>query len=160
MESYILFLFQLVELTGMYDDIQDRIWEIEKVNIMSLAKRVFVHIWTDFFQSWRNNLIFHGVRYDDPNHEEDPNRTEEKVRTIIRLDLQLSREIPILRAYRSRNGPLVKGTHPILGKEFLSARVERATRAGCAKLYYNLKEGSYYMYFQCLSKTTTTERRC
>ena len=39
----------------MYDDIQDRIWEIEK--------------------SWRNNLLFHGIRYDDPNTEEDPNRT-------------------------------------------------------------------------------------
>ena len=79
----------------MYDDVQDRIWEMEK--------------------SWRNNLIFHGVRYDDPNVEEDPNRTEEKVRTVIKVDLQLSRDIPILRAYRIRNGPLVKGTHPILG---------------------------------------------
>ena len=86
---------QLSELTGMYDDIQDRIWEMEK--------------------SWRNNLIFHGVRYDDPNVEEDPNRTEEKVRTVIKVDLQISRDIPILRAYRIRNGPLVKGTHPILG---------------------------------------------
>lgn len=79
----------------MYDDIQDRIWEIEK--------------------SWRNNLVFHGIRYDDPNVEEDPNRTEEKVRTVIRVDLQLSREIPILRAHRIKSGPLVKGTHPILG---------------------------------------------
>ena len=79
----------------MYDDIQDRIWEIEK--------------------SWRNNLLFHGIRYDDTNVEEDPNRTEEKVRTVIRVDLQLSRDIPILRAHRIKNGPLVKGTHPILG---------------------------------------------
>ena len=87
---------QLSELTSMYDDIQDRIWEIEK--------------------SWRNNLMFHGIRYDDPSVEEDPNRTEEKIRTVIRVDLQLSRDIPILRAHRIRNGPLVKGTHPILGK--------------------------------------------
>ena len=34
---------------------------------------------------------------------------------VIRLDLQLSRDIPILRATRIKNGPLVKGTHPILG---------------------------------------------
>ena len=79
----------------MYDDIQDRIWEIEK--------------------SWRNNLIFHGIRYDDPSVEEDPNRTEEKIKTVIRVDLQLSRDIPILRAHRIKTGPLVKGTHPILG---------------------------------------------
>ena len=83
----------------MYDDIQDRIWEIEK--------------------SWRNNLMFHGIRYDDPSVEEDPNRTEEKIRTVIRVDLQLSRDIPILRAHRIRNGPLVKGTHPILGNLIL-----------------------------------------
>ena len=38
---------------------QDRIWEIEK--------------------SWRNNLVFHGILYDDPNVDEPPHRTEEKV---------------------------------------------------------------------------------
>ena len=53
----------------MYDDIQDRIWEIEK--------------------SWRNNLLFHGIRYDDPNTEEDPNRTGRVLSssdTILRLN--------------------------------------------------------------------------
>jgi len=85
---------KLTDLTGMYDDIQDRIWEIEK--------------------SWRNNLLFRGIRYDDPNTEEDPNRTGEEVRTVIRVDLQLSRDIPILRAHRIKNGPRIHGTHPIL----------------------------------------------
>jgi hypothetical protein len=71
---------------------------------------------SSFLQSWRNNLVFHGIRYDDPNVDEDPNRTVEKIRTVIRVDLQLSRDIPVLRAHRIRSGPLVKGTHPIQGK--------------------------------------------
>ena len=62
-------MFQMVDLTSMYDDIQDRIWEIEK--------------------SWRNNLLFNGIRYDDSNVEEDPNRTEEKVRTVIRHNIYI-----------------------------------------------------------------------
>ena len=62
-------MFQMVDLTSMYDDIQDRIWEIEK--------------------SWRNNLLFNGIRYDDSNVEEDPNRTEEKVRTVIRHSIYI-----------------------------------------------------------------------
>ena len=64
-------MFQMVDLTSMYDDIQDRIWEIEK--------------------SWRNNLLFNGIRYDDSNVEEDPNRTEEKVRTVIRHNIYIRR---------------------------------------------------------------------
>ena len=35
---------------------------------------------------------------------------------MIRVDLQISRDIPILRACRIKNGPQVKKTHPILGK--------------------------------------------
>ena len=54
----------------MYDDIQDRIWEIEK--------------------SWRNNLLFHGIRYDDPNTEEDPNRTG---RVLSKRDRNLSQNL-------------------------------------------------------------------
>lgn len=123
------FLQQLTDLTGMYDDIQDRIWEIEK--------------------SWRNNLIFHGIRYDDPNVEEDPNRTEEKVRTVIRVDLQLSREIPILRAHRIKNGPLVKGTHPILGI-FLCTLAFKTRKPRVHKSDF----------FQCLSKIITIARKC
>ena len=67
------------------------------------------------FQSWRNNLVFHGITYDDPQFEEDAQQTEEKIREVIRVDLQISREISISRAQRIKTGPLVRGTHPILG---------------------------------------------
>ena len=53
------------------------------------------------------DVIYHFLRK--------PTNTEEKVRTVIRVDLQLSRDIPILRAHRIKNGPRIHGTHPILG---------------------------------------------
>ena len=48
--------------------------------------------------------------------QEDQPLTEDKVREVIRVDLQITRDIPILRAQRQRSGPQVKGTHPILGQ--------------------------------------------
>ena len=69
-----------------------------------------------YFQSWRNNLTFHGIRYDDKSFEEDPKRTEDKIREVIKIDLQMTRDIPILRAVRIKNRPMVKKTHPILGQ--------------------------------------------
>ena len=107
--------------------LQDRIWEIEK--------------------SWRNNLVFHGILYDDANIDEPAHRTEEKVmcsntvayhlvclcinfftnfidrcryfnalqvRKVIKVDLQMSREIHIIRAQRITTGPQIRGTHPIV----------------------------------------------
>jgi len=60
--------------------------------------------------------MFHGIRYDDKSFEEDPKRTEEKIKEVIKIDLQMTRDIPILRALRIKNGPMVKKTHPILGR--------------------------------------------
>ena len=60
--------------------------------------------------------MFHGITYDpDMMEQEDHSLTEDKVREVIRVDLQITRDIPILRAQRQRSGPQVKGTHPILG---------------------------------------------
>ena len=102
----------------------------------------------NWFQSWRNNLVFHGIPPDPSGcEEEDSGQTEDKVREVIRIDLQISRyvlglryceishficevyicttlncfcrDIPILRAQRIRSGPQIKGTQPILGKTWL-----------------------------------------
>lgn len=62
-------------------------------------------------------MVFHGITYDPDMMElEDPSLTEDKVREVIKVDLQISRDIQIIRAQRIRSGPQVKGTHPILGR--------------------------------------------
>ena len=51
-------------------------------------------------------------------------KTEDKVREVIRVDLQISRDIPILRAQRIKSGPQVRGTHPILGQYYNVEKIQ------------------------------------
>ena len=50
---------KLETLTLAYNDIQDRLYEIDK--------------------SWKNNLIFYGIPIDSNQEDEDPYATEDKV---------------------------------------------------------------------------------
>ena len=77
-----------------YNDIQDRLYEIDK--------------------SWKNNLIFYGIPLESNSVEdEDPFVTEEKVRELIKRKLRITREIPFNRVSRVFHGPEFRGQKPV-----------------------------------------------
>ena len=81
-------------LVGAYNDIQDRLYEIDK--------------------SWKNNLIFYGIPMETNNSDyEDPYTTEEKIRGIIKRKLRISREMHLNRVTRIVHGPEFRGQKPI-----------------------------------------------
>ena len=81
-------------LVGAYNDIQDRLYEIDK--------------------SWKNNLIFYGIPMETNNSDyEDPFTTEEKIRGIIKRKLRISREMHLNRVTRIVHGPEFRGQKPI-----------------------------------------------
>ena len=81
-------------LVGAYNDIQDRLYEIDK--------------------SWKNNLIFYGIPMESNNTDyEDPYTTEEKIRGIIKRKLRISREMHLNRVTRIVHGPEFRGQKPI-----------------------------------------------
>ena len=73
------------------EEIQDKLWELDK--------------------SWRNNLVFYGLRGLADN--DSPQAIEDKVRDIISRNMQIRRDIPILRVKRAWNGPDVRGSKPV-----------------------------------------------
>lgn len=90
---------QLTELMGVYDDLQDRLYEIDR--------------------SWQNNLIFYGVKpdYSSAGNQaiyESQECIEQKVKAILRNNLNIGREIPIQRAQRIYNGSDVRGFKPVV----------------------------------------------
>lgn len=80
------------DLTAAYNDIQDRLYEIDK--------------------SWKNNLVVYGIPCSD-NMDEDPLVTEDKVRDVLHKKLHISREIPMNRIARIWHGPEFRGHKPI-----------------------------------------------
>ncbi len=78
-------------LTAAYNDIQDRLYEIDK--------------------SWKNNLVVYGIPAESA--EEDPAVTEEKVRDVLHKKLHISREIAMSRINRVWHGPDFRGHKPI-----------------------------------------------
>jgi hypothetical protein len=56
--------------------------------------------------------VFYGVK-SDVGVEEHPSVTESKIRDVIRHNLQISREVPIIKVRRTPNGPTVRGSKPI-----------------------------------------------
>ena len=63
------------ELDGMYDDIQDRVFEIDKTR--------------------RNNLVFYGVKGDDQDGDE----CEKKIKSIMANQLQVEDTLVISRNF-------------------------------------------------------------
>ena len=84
---------KIESLVVAYNDIQDRLYEIDK--------------------SWRNNLIFYGIPTESNLEDEDPYATEEKVRELIKRKLRITREIPFNRVTRVVHGPEFRGHKPI-----------------------------------------------
>ena len=84
-----------------YNDIQDRLYEIDK--------------------SWKNNLIFYGIPLESSSIEdEDPYVTEEKVRELIKRKLRITREIPFNRVSRVFHGPEFRGQKPVQVRKYFS----------------------------------------
>ena len=86
-------LTKIESLVVAYNDIQDRLYEIDK--------------------SWKNNLIFYGIPIESNLEDEDPYATEEKVRDLIKRKLRITREIPFNRVSRVFHGPEFRGQKPI-----------------------------------------------
>eukprot|EP00095_Tigriopus_kingsejongensis_P012352 snap_masked-scaffold198_size266703-processed-gene-1.7 protein:Tk12352 transcript:snap_masked-scaffold198_size266703-processed-gene-1.7-mRNA-1 annotation:"hypothetical protein DAPPUDRAFT_215456" len=78
------------ELDGMYDDIQDRVFEIDK--------------------NRKNNLVFYGVKGD----ELDPDDCELRIKDLLNTYLLVTREIPLTKVQRVWNGPSFRGFKPVL----------------------------------------------
>ena len=56
--------------------------------------------------------MFYGVKA-DAGVEEHPSVTESKIRDVIKSNLQISRDVPIIKVRRTPNGPTVRGSKPI-----------------------------------------------
>ena len=86
------------ELDGMYDDIQDRVFEIDK--------------------NRRNNLVFYGVKGDEDNGDD----CERRIKRIMNTHLRVTREIPLTKVERIWNGPSFRGVKPVQARNLTSLR--------------------------------------
>ena len=77
------------EIDHMYDDMQDRVFEIDK--------------------NRKNNLVFYGVKGDNT----DPDDCERVIKTIMNTYMQVTREIALTKVTRLWNGPSFRGFKPI-----------------------------------------------
>ena len=82
---------KVADIENSIDEINEKLWELDK--------------------SWRNNLVFYGVRSEAI--DEHPSVTETKVREVIRLRMHITRDVPMSRVRRTPNGPEVRGCKPI-----------------------------------------------
>ncbi|XP_023346549.1 uncharacterized protein LOC111715457 [Eurytemora carolleeae] len=77
------------ELDHMYDDMQDRLFEIDK--------------------NRKNNLVFYGVK----GEELDQDECEQLIKNIMNTYMQVTRDIPLIKVSRIWNGPSFRGFKPI-----------------------------------------------
>ena len=49
----------------------------------------------------------------DAGIDEHPSVTESKIRDVIKQNLQMSRDVPIIKVRRTPNGPTVRGSKPV-----------------------------------------------
>ena len=73
------------DLETAVEEVQEKIWELDK--------------------SWKNNLIFYGIRSD--TLEEHPSVTEAKIRDLFTRNMNITREIPIARIRRTNKVTLI-----------------------------------------------------
>ena len=81
---------RMEEIDHMYDDMQDRVFEIDK--------------------NRKNNLVFYGVKGDNT----DPDECERIIKGVMNTHMQVTREIPLAKVIRLWNGPSFRGFKPIL----------------------------------------------
>ena len=73
---------------------QDKLWQLDK--------------------SWENNLVFYGINIPRIEEEEgNPTLVEDKVREILRINLGIARDVPILRAKRAFTVANIRGSKHI-----------------------------------------------
>ena len=84
---------------------QDRLYEIDR--------------------SWRNSLVFNGIKTDGHGCYESPECTEGKVRQILKNHLNIGREIIINRCHRVYNGADKFGNKPVVVNFHVSDTRER-----------------------------------
>ncbi|XP_059096614.1 myosin-11-like [Tigriopus californicus] len=77
-------------LDWMYEDIQDRVFEIDK--------------------NRKNNLVFYGINGDELDQDD----CESRIRDLLNTYLQVTREIPLTKVQRMWNGPSFRGFKPVL----------------------------------------------
>eukprot|EP00090_Calanus_glacialis_P016150 TRINITY_DN25368_c0_g1_i1.p1 TRINITY_DN25368_c0_g1~~TRINITY_DN25368_c0_g1_i1.p1 ORF type:complete len:400 (-),score=143.35 TRINITY_DN25368_c0_g1_i1:250-1449(-) len=74
------------------EDLQDKLWELDK--------------------SWENNLVFYGITI-MKDEEDRPQLIESRVREILRINLGIARDVPILRVKRAHTGSNIRGSKPV-----------------------------------------------
>ena len=79
-------------ITGVYEDINEKMFEIDKTR--------------------KNNLLFYGIRPDFL--PEIQTQLEKKIHQIMRFNLQISRDVPVVKIARMMTGPEVRGCRPVL----------------------------------------------
>ena len=84
---------RMKEIDHMYDDMQDRVFELDK--------------------NRKNNLVFYGVK----GHNTDPDECEKIIKSIMNKYMQVTREISLAKVTRLWNGPSYRGFKPILVRE-------------------------------------------
>ena len=82
------------ELVCVYDDLQDRLYEIDR--------------------SWQNNLVFYGVKPDPGGVHESMDCLESKIKGVLRTNWNIGRDIPLVRLQRIFNGSDVRGYKPVV----------------------------------------------
>ncbi|XP_023322484.1 uncharacterized protein LOC111696926 [Eurytemora carolleeae] len=65
----------------------------------------------DFEQNKRNNLIFYGLYQEFKENQE---TLRQKIVSLLKQDLNIRRDLPIVKATRIYTGPEVQGTRPVL----------------------------------------------
>ena len=65
----------------------------------------------EFEQNKKNNLILYGIT---TKHPETSESLRTRIATILRDNLSIRREIPLLKANRVHTGPEVRGCRPVL----------------------------------------------
>ena len=79
-------------ITGVYEDINEKMFEIDKTR--------------------KNNLLFYGIKPDFL--PEIQTQLEKKINEIMRFNLHINRNVPVVKIARMMTGPEVRGCRPVL----------------------------------------------
>ena len=78
-----------------------------KLQPVSKSEKSFVFLQDRFYEidrTWKNNLVFNGIKGDSNGYSESQDCLENKIRTVLRNKLNIGREIVINRCQRIYNG--------------------------------------------------------
>ena len=106
------------EIDHMYDDMQDRVFEIDKNRKNNLVGQIFLFFFSQIFQGvlWRERRGNRPGRVwkDDQKHHEQVHAGEGYQKQNFEVfDPKVTREIPLVKVIRLWNGPSFRGYKPI-----------------------------------------------